>query len=284
VVLQSICAVTSASRRSDGPLRDRLLEVARGTGLPVRDIVVSDASRRTNSLSAYVSGIGRTRRIVVWDTTIEQCAPEEIAMVAAYELGHVARRDVVLLTVLGAVGAALAAGVVALALRWSWLLRLADVRDAADPAGITLVSPLGAVLGLVGTVPLNAVIRRVEARADRYAVDQTRDPAAAVATFRRLAVTAIADLEPGRLDVLWYANHPPIPARIAAIRVWADWHGILCALPAPRDPRTPDQPAATVSGSHGSGGWGCADPRWLRRTRDRQVPAVRSSVGSGPCR
>ena len=60
----------------DGPLRTSLLQLAREDGVPVKDVLVADASRRTTSLNAYVSGIGATRRIVVYDTLVDTAPPE----------------------------------------------------------------------------------------------------------------------------------------------------------------------------------------------------------------
>jgi STE24 endopeptidase len=209
----------------DGPLRSRLLDLVRKSGVPVRDILVTDASRRTTAANAYVSGIGRTRRVVVWDTTVERAEPDEIAAIAAHELGHAARRDVVAATVGGAIAAAAGVLLIAAALHWGALLRLAGVTAATDPRALALVLAVAAVLGALAGPVSAAVSRRVEARADGYALDLTRDPGAMVAMQRRLALLNIADLDPRPLEVLLFATHPPTVARIAAARAWAEAHG-----------------------------------------------------------
>ena len=78
----------------DGPLRTSLLQLAREDGVPVDDVLVADASRRTSSLNAYVSGIGATRRIVVYDTLVDTAPPEQVRLIVAHELGHAKERDV----------------------------------------------------------------------------------------------------------------------------------------------------------------------------------------------
>ncbi|WP_037606292.1 M48 family metalloprotease [Streptacidiphilus rugosus] len=210
----------------EGPLRQRLMSLAEASGVPVRDILVSDASRRTTATNAYVSGIGRTRRVVVWDTTVERAAEEEVAAVAAHELGHAARRDVLYGTLAGAVGAAAVVCLIAAALQWTPLLDAAGVDHAADPRSLALVVALGTVLGTVGGPLRLWVSRRVEARADGYALDLTRSPETMVAMQRRLAVTNLADLEPHRLTVVLFGSHPPTRARIAHARAWAAAHGL----------------------------------------------------------
>lgn len=221
-----------------GPLRDRLMHVAAQTDVAVRDILVSDASRRTNSMNAYVSGIGRTRRIVVWDTTVKQAEPDQIAAITAHELGHAARRDVVTGTAVSAFGMIAGTLLLAAALHWRSLLDAAGTPAASDPRSLPLVMAIGTVLGSLAAPLFNAYSRRIEARADQYALDLTRDPAAVVATWRNLAVQSISDLEPHPLAQLWLGTHPAVPARIAHARGWAARHGVAIALPRP-DGRPP---------------------------------------------
>jgi STE24 endopeptidase len=218
---------------AEGELRQRLLTLVARSGVPVRDILVADASRRTTAANAYVSGIGRTRRVVVWDTTVDRARPGEVAAIAAHELGHAARRDVLTLTVVGALGAAGLVGALAAALSWDPLLRLAGVPGtastgggAADPRSLALLLAVATVLGALADPFVNAFGRRIEARADGYALELTRDPATVVAMQRSLAVLNIADLEPGRLTVLLFGTHPPTVARIEHARSWARDEGV----------------------------------------------------------
>jgi STE24 endopeptidase len=210
----------------DGELRRRLTTLVAASGVPVRDILVSDASRRTTATNAYVSGIGRTRRVVVWDTTVAQAPPEEVAAVTAHELGHAARRDVLAGTLLGAVHAAVTVAVVAGLVHWHALLAAAGVDRADDPGSLALVLAVTAVFGaLVG--PLHLVFsRRMETRADAFALDLTREPGTVVAIQRRLAVLNVADLEPRPLAALLFGSHPTTVARIAHARAWAAAHGL----------------------------------------------------------
>ena len=76
--------------------------------MPVDDVLVADASRRTTTLNAYVSGLGSTRRIVVYDTLLEDATPAEVESVVAHELGHADENDVLWGTALGAIAAAAA--------------------------------------------------------------------------------------------------------------------------------------------------------------------------------
>lgn len=219
---------------SDGELRQRLLALVERSGVPVRDVLVADASRRTTAANAYVSGIGRTRRVVVWDTTIDRAEPGDVVAIAAHELGHAARRDVLTLTALGAAGAAGLVGLLALALRWDPLVHAAGVAGGAsvtggaagDPRSLALVVAVVTLLGALTGPLANAFSRRIETRADRYALDLTRDPGTVVAMQRRLAVLNVADLRPRRSTVLLFGTHPPTAQRIAHARSWARAEGM----------------------------------------------------------
>ena len=208
-----------------GPVRDELVAMAARDGMPVRDVLVADASRRTTGLNAYVSGLGATRRLVVYDTLLRAAPAGEVRSVVAHELGHARHRDPEVGALLAAVGAA--AAVVALSLlgRWGALLRLAGVGSIASPRAIGLVLALLVVAGLL-TGPLqNLVSRRVEARADQHALRLTGDPAEFAAMQRRLAEVNIADVHPPRIEYLLFATHPDTVERLAAARRFADREG-----------------------------------------------------------
>jgi STE24 endopeptidase len=209
----------------EGELRGTLMDLASRSGVRVQDVLVSDASKRTTADNAYVSGFGGTRRIVLWDTTIEHCTTAEIAAVAAHELGHAKRQDVVAGTALGALGTIASVAVLAWALGREPLRSAADAAGAQDPRSLALVVVLATLLGAIGGPLYNAFSRRIERRADQFSLDLTRDPAAMVATWRRLGVRNIADLDPHPLNVALFATHPPITARLAHARDWAALHG-----------------------------------------------------------
>ena len=205
----------------DGPLRTNLMAMAAADGVPVRDVLVADASRRTTALNAYVSGLGPTRRIVVYDTLLREAPPGEVEAVVAHELGHARDNDVVTGTTLGALGAAAAVCVVFLLGSWTGLLKRAGVDSISDPKAVGLLLALAAVAGLVGAPLQNAVSRLIEARADAHALAVTRDPSTVEVMEQRLATTNLADVDPPRWEYLMFATHPSVVERIAAARAFA---------------------------------------------------------------
>jgi STE24 endopeptidase len=192
---------------ADPRLAGELRELATRAGVPVRDVLVADASRRTRKVNAYVSGIGATRRVVVFDTLLGRAPERELKVVVAHELGHRRKRHVAVGTAFGMAGAALSVLVL-------WLV----VPDPGDPANVPLIVLVVAVLQLAGLPFETAVSRRFERSADRFSLELTRDRDAFEAAHRELALANLSDLDPPRWLYRLLFTHPTAPERIAAAR------------------------------------------------------------------
>lgn len=197
-----------------GQLRSDILTLADSEGVRLDDVLVADASRRTTTLNAYVSGFGSTRRVVVYDTLLESLSEPEIKVIVAHELGHAKHRDVLLGTTLSALGAAAGVGMLGILLRRRRLLDRAGADGAADPRVVPLVLALAAVGALLASPVENSISRAVEARADREALAATGDLATFTAMQRQLAVRSLADPTPPRISQFWFGSHPTVLQRI----------------------------------------------------------------------
>ena len=198
------------------PLQDeRLAGALRGLAqrarVPVRDVLVADASRRTTKVNAYVSGLGRTRRVVLYDTLLETAGEPQIEVIVAHELGHRRERHVAKGTLLGMVFV-----VVAVVAVWAVLGSRVASPDELPAALLVL-----AVLELVGLAPGSALSRRWERVADSFSLDLTRDAGAFESVHLELARANLADLEPPRLAYVLLFSHPTPPERLALGRAWA---------------------------------------------------------------
>jgi STE24 endopeptidase len=199
------------------PLEDETLAadlrlLSERAGVPVNSVLVADASRRTTKVNAYVSGIGSTRRVVVFDTLLKAADPAAVQVVVAHELGH--RRDghVVKLTALAMAGA-----VVAVLLLWAVLgTRVADPRTLAEALLLLLALE---VVALPGGSWLS---RRYERAADHCSLDLTEQPAAFARAHVELARRNLSDLEPPRVVYLFLFSHPTPPERLALGRAWRE--------------------------------------------------------------
>ncbi len=204
-----------------GPLRTELMALAARDDVPVRDVLVADASRRTRAVNAYVSGLGPTRRIVVYDTLLREAPPAEVESVVAHELGHAHDGDIVTGTVIGALGAAAAVCGLYLLGSWGGLLRRADVQSLGEPAAVALLLAIVSVAGLAAGPLQNAVSRRIEARADGHALALTHDPDTFSGMQARLSRVNLGDPDPNPVEFALFASHPSTVQRMAAARAWA---------------------------------------------------------------
>jgi STE24 endopeptidase len=208
-----------------GQLRTDLLAMADRDGVPVDDVLVADASRRTTALNAYVSGYGSSRRIVVYDTLLRDSTPREVELVVGHELGHASEQDVLHGTIIGALLAGAAVCALFLLLSWPRLLARVGAATAGDPRVIPLVLFLAVLTPLLGSPLSNLVSRHVEARADLHALELTGDVTTFVAGEQRLSTTNLSDLEPSPLAYALFFTHPTGPERIALAREWQRLRG-----------------------------------------------------------
>lgn len=208
-----------------GELRSELLALAEENGTPVQDVLVSDASRRTTALNAYVSGFGSTRRIVVYDTLLAELPDAEIEAIVAHELGHVVAQDVLTGTLMGALGAGAATALAGWFLSWPRLLRRAGAESAGDPRVVPLLLFLIAVGTLLSTPVQNVVSRQIEARADVRALELTDDAETFIDMKRRLAVANLSDPDPPAAWHWFFGSHPTVAERIALARDWQRLEG-----------------------------------------------------------
>ena len=208
------------------PLRDEQLAaelraLADRAQVPVRDVLVADASRRTRKHNAYVSGIGRTRRVVVWDTLLDRGEPGEVRLVVAHELGHRRFRHVAIWTGVTMVGTALFVLGLWAILQWDALLSAIGADGPGDPRVIPFVLFAGTVAELTIQPFALALSRRWERDADRFSLELTRDPDAYESTHRNLALSNLGDLDPPKAAYVFFFSHPSAPERLAAGRAWA---------------------------------------------------------------
>lgn len=193
---------------------ERLARAQGVSGIPLR---VERVSSVTSQANAYAFGLGPSRRVVLWDTLLDgRFTGPEVEVVLAHELGHHSSDHV------------------AKALGWFTLFALPGALVVAlvtrgrggmgQPAAVPLALLAVAVLQLAASPAESLVSRRMEAEADWKALETTRDPAAARALFRELAVTSLGDPSPPAWAQLVFGTHPTLAARVAMADAWAQRH------------------------------------------------------------
>lgn len=198
---------------------ERLTRLAAKAGVRVRGVFSFDMSRRTKAANAALAGLGRTRRILLGDTLLQNFSPDEVETVLAHELGHHVHRDIPLGILIQAsfqFGAFYVAGVVMKG-AVSWL----GLRGIEDPAGMPVLALTLGALGLLVLPLANAYSRWRESMADEFALRLSQKPGAFASAMTRLANQNLADADPEPWVVWLLHSHPPLRERIARARAAA---------------------------------------------------------------
>jgi STE24 endopeptidase len=207
-----------------GPLKDRILSLARSEGVPATNVYEFDASRQTKTISANVSGMFGTTRISMNDNLLKRCTPDEIVAVLGHEMGHYVLNHVaILITWEGLVFFVLFAF-----LNWGfkWLVRRFgarwDVKGIDDPAGLPVLMALVSFFFFLATPVQNTITRTTEAQADIFGVNAVRQPDGfAKAT---LMLAEYRKLEPTPLEEFVFYDHPSGRSRIYMMMRWKAEH------------------------------------------------------------
>jgi STE24 endopeptidase len=201
-------------RMEDPVLEARLLELAHRGGVDADRVMVADASRRTGAANAYVTGVGKSRRIVVYDTLLAKFTPDEIASVLAHEIGHWRRHHIRTGLILGTAGALLGFLAGGALLGGAVARGTGGLAGRGDPGVAIAAYALFLFLSTAASVPANWVSRKFEAQADHEALVLTRDPEAFIGSEVRLARENLSQvLPPAWVEFVFY-THPCNARRI----------------------------------------------------------------------
>jgi STE24 endopeptidase len=202
-----------------GPVRSQVLELARKAGVDVGEVDRVDASRRTTGINAYVTGLGPTKRVVLYDTLIDDLSPAERGAVVAHELGHVHGNDiprgllfVAIITPLGLIFISGMAGAIS---------GRRGIRPGT-PAYLPAFALAVAATSFVLNIPGNQLSRAVEARADTFSLQLTNDPQGMIDLQKRLTNTNVGDPDPPGAFTFLFGTHPPAIDRIGAALAWQE--------------------------------------------------------------
>ncbi|MEA2317795.1 MAG: endopeptidase [Solirubrobacteraceae bacterium] len=196
----------------EGETRSDVLELAERAGVDVGEVYEVDASRRTTGANAYVNGLGPTKRVVLYDTLLERFERDEVRLVVAHELAHVRHRDVahgLLYLALVAPAAMLAA-----AETTRWLAPGGDGPEDAGPETLPALALSLTALGMATTVIANQLSRRIEERADAYALRLTGTTEPFIGFERRITIQNVGEPDPPAWHQALFGTHPTTAQRI----------------------------------------------------------------------
>ncbi|MCY3021002.1 MAG: M48 family metallopeptidase [Planctomycetota bacterium] len=202
----------------EGELKTQLEELARNCAFAVRGIFVVDGSRRSAHSNAYFAGLGKARRIVLFDTLLQQLSVPETTAVLAHEIGHYKRKHILKALALSSVLTLAGCYVLSLLLYWHPLYQAFGMAVPNEAKGLITVGLIaGAFMFWAGPL-LYALSRRYEYQADAYAAEQTGGPAAMESALLKIHEKNLSTPMPHRAYSAWHYSHPTLLERIEALR------------------------------------------------------------------
>jgi STE24 endopeptidase len=201
-------------------LEDKVRELMEHAGLKVSRVFQVDASRRSRHSNAYFTGIGKVKRIVLFDTLIGQMSQEEILAVLAHEVGHWKKRHVLKGIIVAETFAFCGLFLASRLLSWNGLPALMNLPGASFYARTVMLAFAGSLVMFPLTPLFSSLSRRYEAEADRFASDLSGRPGALASALVKLSLENLSNLHPHPLYASFYYSHPPVVERIRKLRSW----------------------------------------------------------------
>ena len=201
----------------EGELRTAIEEYSEKVKFPIGRIDVMDGSKRSGHSNAYFSGLGKSRRIALFDTLLEKHTTEEIISVVAHEVGHYKRKHIIKGTALGILETGVMLFIFNLIMKDAALFAVFGVSDISVYGGLVFFAMLYAPVSMITSLLTTAVSRKNEFEADIFSLQTTENPQALVNMLKGLAANNLAHLTPHPLKVFLSYSHPPVISRIAAV-------------------------------------------------------------------
>ncbi len=195
-------------------LEDDIRALLGKAGLEISRVMEVDASRRSRHSNAYFTGIGRVKRIVLYDTLLEQMESREVLAILAHEAGHWKKHHIVKRLVFTEAGSLVALYVAFRLLHWNGLPGLIGLESASLPAQLVILGFLGSLVGFFLTPLGSWLSRRHEWQADRFAAGLTGAPDALASALVKLSRENLSNLHPHPLYAKIYYSHPPMVERV----------------------------------------------------------------------
>ena len=204
-----------------GELRDAIMAYAKTAAFPLKGIFVVDGSKRSSKANAFFSGLGKNKRIGLFDTLVEKHSVPELVAVVAHEVGHYKKGHILksLILQLGYLGGVFF--VLSLVLQQVELFEAFYMTERSVYAGLVFFGLLFTPVDLALSMYVNAVSRRNEFEADAFAAATTGNGEDLVTALKTLSADSLSNLTPHPLHVFLHYSHPPVLQRISALRALA---------------------------------------------------------------
>lgn len=199
----------------DEELVKRINKLAEGAGIKLKNVFRFDMSKNTRKANAAFTGIGKSKRILLGDTLLDNFDADQIETVLAHEMGHYKKKHIIKNIFIGTISSFLMLFLIAafydLSLNWFGFNARTEI-----PA-LPLLTLWGMLIGLILTPVTNLISRKYEYEADAYAIEVTGKPEAFVAALQKLTEQNLGDKDPNPFVEWFFYSHPSIKRRVSAI-------------------------------------------------------------------
>jgi STE24 endopeptidase len=202
----------------EGNLRERLLELARRTSFRAQNIQVMDGSKRSKHSNAFFTGFGRFRKIVLFDTLIQQLTDHELEAVLAHEIGHFKKKHILKFVVISAAGSLLSLYVLSVLAKQPWFYGAFGFGTGTIAPALLLFSLLSGVISFWLAPAVNLLSRRYEYEADAFAALTVESAEPLIGALRKLNEKNLSNLTPHPLYSGFHYSHPTLLERENALR------------------------------------------------------------------
>ena len=199
-------------------LRDRLLQLAARTRFRAQSIQVMDGSKRSRHSNAFFTGVGGFRKIVLFDTLIQQLSELELEAVLAHEIGHYKKKHIPKMLIASALGSLVGFYCLALLVHQPWFYQIFGFEPGNTASAFLLFGLLAGVVTFWFSPLAHIWSRRYEYQADRFAAEAIRDPGPLIGALRKLNEKNLSNLTPHRFYSGFYYSHPTLVEREQALR------------------------------------------------------------------
>ena len=204
-----------------GELRDAIVEYAKMVDFKFNNIYVIDGSKRSAHSNAFFTGFGKTKRIALFDTLIDQLDTKEIVSVIAHEVGHSKKKHVLLGISMGIIHTGILLFALSLMLESEMLFDAFFMKNTSIYASIVFFGFLFTPIEMVVSLFMQSISRRNEHEADYWAVSTTTNEINLISGLKKLAQKNLSNLSPHPLYVTLNYSHPPLSRRIESIKEYS---------------------------------------------------------------
>ena len=209
----------------DEDLKGRINSLAKDAGIKVENVYKFDMSKNTKKANAAFTGIGKSKRILLGDTLLENYTKDEIETVIAHELGHYKKKHIIKNIVISTIASFLTLFIISvlynISIQWFGFDKITIV------AALPLLSIWIMLIGLIQTPLTNILSRKYEYEADEYAITSTGKPVSFESTLNKLTEQNLGDKDPHPFVEWFFYSHPSIKNRISALEKFAKDNNII---------------------------------------------------------